>query len=370
MDSEWSLFDDEPVGAVDDGVVGGVPANEHPYFKKRLFPDESLKDALEDYVPTACDFLSGTLGRSTAVELQKAAEAFVADQLETCILHATRCTAAAWQLLQQSPTEAAVHAHALAHAMLAASIKDVYQAMVHADLSLSLCPDLPIPAVHSVMRKCNEGCQNAVGSGVEDAAWEISAVLPIAKTPQVRFPIRRLASSQVSMMDFREKWFKIQQPGIIEGHLATGWTIERWKDLRFWAQRHGHRTVPVEMGFCEGDEQSVALQQSDSQGSMLLSDFTKRLGASLVNNSFFFESFRILFLKINEDVYRNVWKILQSCAGSYCPPTPCCSKTVSLQHQKLLMNGLSRKWLIWPSISYCYKFQSFATTFLCHITVP
>lgn len=288
VDSEWSLFDDEPAEtcAVDD-AVGGVPANEHPYFKKRLFPDESLKDALEDYVPTACDFLTTTLGRSTALELQKAADAFAADQLETCILHATRCTAAAWQLLQQSPTEAVVHAHALAHAMLAASIKDVYQAMVHADLSLSLCPDLPIPAVHSVMRKCNEGCQNAVASGVEDAAWEISAVLPIAKTPQVLFPIRRLASSQVSMMDFREKWFKIQQPGIIEGHLTTGWTTERWKDLRFWAQRHGHRTVPVEMGFCEGDEQSVALQQSDSQGSMLLSDFTKRLGANLENNSSF-----------------------------------------------------------------------------------
>eukprot|EP00913_Durusdinium_trenchii_P034848 g32596.t1 len=78
-------------------------------------------------------------------------------------------------------------------------------------------------------------------------------------------------------MGFRDAFLKTQQPGVIEGHLlSAGWSTARWSDLRFWAGRHGHRTIPIEMGFHENDAQSIALQHSDSEGSMRLGDFVRR----------------------------------------------------------------------------------------------
>ena len=150
--------------------------------------------------------------------------------------------------------------------------------MLHADLSLSLCPDLPIAAVHTVMQTCNQRCQNMEVTLEDGLAWEVPRSLPAsAKTPEVRKPISRLACSNLTVMSFRDSFLKLQQPGVIEGHLAAaGWSVERWNDLRFWAGRHGHRTVPIEMGFSENDEQSVALQHSASEGSMRLKDFVMR----------------------------------------------------------------------------------------------
>ena len=150
--------------------------------------------------------------------------------------------------------------------------------MLHADLSLSLCPDLPIAAVHTVMQTCNQRCQNMEVTLEDGLAWEVPRSLPAsAKTPEVRKPISRLACSNLTVMSFRDSSLKLQQPGVIEGHLAAaGWSVERWNDLRFWAGRHGHRTVPIEMGFSENDEQSVALQHSASEGSMRLKEFVMR----------------------------------------------------------------------------------------------
>eukprot|EP00438_Fugacium_kawagutii_P019286 Skav217189 [mRNA] locus=scaffold557:47403:64110:+ [translate_table: standard] len=127
------------------------------------------------------------------------------------------------------------------------------------------------------MKACNERCQRVPPSLEEGLAWEIPSALPAAaKTPQVQKHMKRVACSDLSLVGFRDSFLKAQQPGVIEGHPAVaGWSTERWQDLRFWAGRHGHRTVPVEMGFHENDEQSAALQHSDSQGSMQLSEFTK-----------------------------------------------------------------------------------------------
>ena len=47
---EWALFGDAPVApvaSVPTSGVGGVAASEHPYFKKRIFEDEALKDWLQ-----------------------------------------------------------------------------------------------------------------------------------------------------------------------------------------------------------------------------------------------------------------------------------------------------------------------------------
>eukprot|EP00435_Cladocopium_sp_Y103_P023478 s653_g5.t1 len=280
---EWALFGDAPVAPVASvtasGGVGGVAASEHPYFKKRIFEDEALKDALDEYVPTACDLLMmNPEGRHASALLLDAARAFDAGHLEHCATAASKCATTAWQLLQGSPTEAVLHTHALAHAMLAAIETDEQKAMLHADLSLSLCPDLPIAAVHTVMQTCNQRCQNVEVTLEDGLAWEVPRSLPAsAKTPEVRKPISRLACSDLTVMSFRDSFLKLQQPGVIEGHLAAaGWSVERWNDLRFWAGRHGHRTVPIEMGFSENDEQSVALQHSASEGSMRLKEFVMR----------------------------------------------------------------------------------------------
>ncbi|CAE7264182.1 kdm8, partial [Symbiodinium pilosum] len=45
----------------------------------------------------------------------------------------------------------------------------------------------------------------------------------------------------------------------------------------FWASRHGHRTIPIEMGFAEDDAQSRELQQSTaSEGSFIMNDFVMK----------------------------------------------------------------------------------------------
>lgn len=235
------------------------------------------KDALDEYVPTACDLLMAE-GRAASALLLEAAKAFDAGHLDQCAKAAAQCAAAAWHLLQKSPTEAVLHAHALSHAMLAATEADEQKAMLHADLSLSLCPDLPIAAVHTVMKLCNERCQNVLPILEDGLAWEIPSMLPAtAKTPEVQKPIIRKPCSHLSVMGFRDAFLKTQQPGVIEGHLlSAGWSTARWSDLRFWAGRHGHRTIPIEMGFHENDAQSIALQHSDSEGSMRLGDFVRR----------------------------------------------------------------------------------------------
>ena len=50
---EWALFGDAPVAPVASvpasGGVGGIAASEHPYFKKRIFEDEALKDWLQHW---------------------------------------------------------------------------------------------------------------------------------------------------------------------------------------------------------------------------------------------------------------------------------------------------------------------------------
>ena len=214
-------------------------------------------------------------GRACASLLLEAAKAFAVGHLEHCAQAAAKCAAAAWHLLQAQATEAVLHAHALAHAMLAVTETDAQKAMLHADLSLSLCPDLPIAAVHSVMKSCNERCQSVAPSLEDGLAWEIPSDLPAtAKRPVVQKPIHRC--SNLSLVEFRDTFLKLQQPGVIEGHLtAAGWSTERWRDLRFWAG-HGHRTVPIEMGFSENDAQSVALQHSDAEGSMRLREFVMR----------------------------------------------------------------------------------------------
>ena len=81
----------------------------------------SPQDALDEYVPTACDLLMmDPEGRHASALLLDAARAFDAGHLEHCAAAASKCAAADWQLLQGTPTEAVLHAHALAHAMLAA----------------------------------------------------------------------------------------------------------------------------------------------------------------------------------------------------------------------------------------------------------
>ena len=42
---EWSLFGDD---LVEPAGVGGVAAAEHPYFRARCFPEESLEEALQE----------------------------------------------------------------------------------------------------------------------------------------------------------------------------------------------------------------------------------------------------------------------------------------------------------------------------------
>ena len=82
----------------------------------------SPQDALDEYVPTACDLLMmDAEGRHASALLLDAARAFDAGHLERCATAASKCAAAAWQLLQGTPSEAVLHAHALAHAMLAAT---------------------------------------------------------------------------------------------------------------------------------------------------------------------------------------------------------------------------------------------------------
>ena len=235
-------------------------------------------EALAEYVPTACEFLSmGSEGR-TAFLLQEAAKAFRDGNAKACQESALQCAAAAWQLLLSgSPTEALLHAHALAHAMLADLELDAQQAMIHADLSLSLCPDLPIAALHTVMKACNRRCQEKPIPQLQDGlSWEIPGQLPSTpKTPVLKSPMERFASATLSVAQFREACLKVAVPAVIEGHLdCAGWRVKSWGDLRFWL-RHGHRTIPIEMGFHEGDEQSTALQSSVSEGSVRLGDFVR-----------------------------------------------------------------------------------------------
>ena len=42
---EWGIFGDEPAAPVG---VGGVDAAEHPYFRARCFPEESMEEALQE----------------------------------------------------------------------------------------------------------------------------------------------------------------------------------------------------------------------------------------------------------------------------------------------------------------------------------
>ena len=215
-DSCWSLFDDEETQEEAEGV-GGVCASEHPYFKGRTFPKESLEEALDEYIPTACDFLTmaGTQGRSTASSLHKAAGRFRAKDREGCAAAARVAAGGAWQLLQETaPSEAILHTHALSHAMLAASLTDPWEAMRHADLALLLCPDLPIGALHGLAQECNLRCQaQAQKPCAEERAWHIPAELDLRspKVPQILQPIERVGCHGLSVISFREcLWLRFQ----------------------------------------------------------------------------------------------------------------------------------------------------------------
>eukprot|EP00439_Symbiodinium_sp_Y106_P051001 s1961_g6.t1 len=284
-DSCWSLFDDENQEEAEG--VGGVCASEHPYFKGRTFPKESLEEALDEYIPTACDFLTmaGMQGRSTASSLHKAAGRFRAKDREGCAAAARVAAGGAWQLLQETaPSEAILHTHALSHAMLAASLTDPLEAMRHADLALLLCPDLPIGALHGLAQECNLRCQAQVAQApkpcAESRAWQIPAELDLRspKVPQVSQPIERVGCHGLSVMSFRERMLKRACPALVEGHLSQAqWSAQGWSDLRFWAVQHGHRTIPIEMGSSEDDATSMALQQSTvSEGSLLVSEFVEK----------------------------------------------------------------------------------------------
>ena len=212
-DACWSLFEDS---AAEDGReepegVGGVRACEHPYFTGRTFPKESLQEALDEYAPTACDFLTmaGVHGRSTAAFLHKAAARFRADDHQGCTEAARVAAAGAWQLLQEAaPSEAILHAHALSHAMLAATLPDPLEAMRHADLALLLCPDLSIGALHTLAQQCNLRCQAKAAKGPREdlQTWQVPAVLDprSPKVPRMSHPIERVGCHNLSIMSFRE----------------------------------------------------------------------------------------------------------------------------------------------------------------------
>ena len=206
------------------------------------------------YVPVACELLGH---RGPAKALLEASEAFGRDA-EACRRAASRCVAEAWQLLLLRPSEALLHCHALGHGMLA-RLAEGEEAMSHADAALALCPDLAIPALHSVMRACDLSCRHEIRL---EGAWEICSELPASpKTPLITRPMRRMPCVDLSLMAFREL-LQAPEPLVVSGHLSCAqWRTAQWQDLRFWA-RHGHRRVPVEFGQQEeaAKEQGTSLE--------------------------------------------------------------------------------------------------------------
>lgn len=315
----WLLFDDDvpaaslgTVGGVDGvGVVGGMAAVDHPYFRSNKDgedgSDEALLAAAEEFVPTACEMLAGAGadGRSLGKSLRAAVGKFLSGDLApSCEEALNTCAAEAWRQLRNGKRhETLLHAHAFAHALAAAvclrrveSTEDapaekrprrsgrLAEAMRHADLALLLCPDLPIPALHQLALRCDAKCAQHIASlpidpHVNSKSWVVPSQLPTSpKVPSLICPLVRVPCARVPVAQFRSEFLQPARPAIIEGHLsAAGWSaLARWPDLRFWESRHGHRFVPVELGFREDDVASGALADSvEAEGSVLLEEFVR-----------------------------------------------------------------------------------------------
>lgn len=152
--------------------------------------------------------------------------------------------------------------------------------MLHADLALLPCPDAPIAALHALAARCDARC--AAGPPPPDVvadsrAWHVPRLLPPSpKVPRLARPIGRLPCPELPIARFREQHLLPGRPVVVEGHLeAAGWAAcERWADLRLWSGRHGHRSVPVELGVREANAQSAVLAaREDAEGSVRLRDF-------------------------------------------------------------------------------------------------
>jgi len=181
-----------------------------------------------------------------------------------------------------SREEAVIHAHAFAHALLASSTLacggDAAKAMRYADLALLLCPELPVPALHGLAARCDALCgRDSSRATCDGEHWTILDSLAAApKAPKVTKPIQREQYAHLPITRFREEFLLASKAVIIEGHLCTAaWgALEKWKDLRFWVTRHGHRSVPVELGVREDDDASGVLSRSiEAQGSLRIAEF-------------------------------------------------------------------------------------------------
>jgi len=157
---------------------------------------------------------------------------------------------------------------------------DAYEAMRHADLAMLLSPDLPIGALHSLAASCDERCQAAGPLRSLDCGaslWIVPSKLPSStKVPRISTGIERVACRDLPVTRFREEFLRAGRPVVVEGHTASAeWKAANcWSDLRLWAERHGHRSVPVEMGFQEKDAANAELAAStEAEGSMFMADF-------------------------------------------------------------------------------------------------
>jgi len=66
--------------------------------------------------------------------------------------------------------------------------------------------------------------------------------LPLAQHVESR------SCAQLSLLDFLNEYLSAKRPVVIKNYLtSSSWPgMERWHDLQFWRQQHGHRLVPVE----------------------------------------------------------------------------------------------------------------------------
>eukprot|EP00927_Polykrikos_kofoidii_P068909 TRINITY_DN64262_c0_g1_i1.p1 TRINITY_DN64262_c0_g1~~TRINITY_DN64262_c0_g1_i1.p1 ORF type:complete len:571 (+),score=58.37 TRINITY_DN64262_c0_g1_i1:108-1715(+) len=263
------------------------------------------------------------LGRTCQEQQHDANDRCFAEAVQRCEEASRRGATEAWnQLKNGCRSEAHIYSHAFAHAMLSTSIligsvtdetqTEVSQgfasgsskrlklvrsaqlpvsfergcakeALRHADLALLLSPDLPIVALHNLLECCAACCCVAepVVNFDEGLPWVIPSQLHarLPNVPVVQHPIDRQSCRGLSVAQFRSERLQLACPVVIEGHLdAASWTAPRkWADLRFWAGKHGSRSVPVELGVREDDSASNALATSnEAEGSMEFADFVNR----------------------------------------------------------------------------------------------
>lgn len=60
--------------------------------------------------------------------------------------------------------------------------------------------------------------------------------------------IPRMAAAELSVREFKKRFFKVDKPVVIEGGLEGWAALHKWSEPRWWRRQHGHRTVPIELG--------------------------------------------------------------------------------------------------------------------------